>query len=280
MSERQKLVARRESLGEIREILDAMKGFAYMETRKLAHVLTAQQNLVTHLEGVAMDFLHFFAGESDSEVPREIIYLVLGTERGFCGDINRRLYNAVQSTLSAEQPSSPQLLLVGHKLHGLFSGQQQVAARLDGASALEDIDAVLVRLVDTLVGIQRHHPWIYLRVIYLGHDKEPVSKQLLPPFEFLQRSSATPAYPPLLQLAPGEFYLQLTRQYLYAALNEILTLALMSENHSRVAHLDQAVAHLEDKEDELRRRSNSLRQEEITEELEVILLSADSLGRS
>ena len=279
MSEWHKLVARRESLSEIRTILDAMKGFAFTETRKLARVLEAQRALVANLETVALDFRGFFPGlfaDTPAQQRGPTVYLVLGTERGFCGDINRKLFNAVEAMLVDASPSDHRLFIVGQKLQGLMRGHPQVTACLDGASALEDIDAVLLRLVDTLSQHQGKLAWGYMRILYLGTDGEPVSTQLLPPFQFLQATAPLASIPPLLQLAPGEFYQQLSHQYLHALINQILTSSLMNENRQRVTHLDQAVSHLEDREDELRRRSNRLRQEEITEELEVILLSADN----
>ena len=53
--------------------------------------------------------------------------------------------------------------------------------------------------------------------------------------------------------------------------------SLMAENQRRVQHLDQAGHHLEQRMEELGKRRNMLRQEEIIEEIEVILLSAASL---
>ena len=57
----------------------------------------------------------------------------------------------------------------------------------------------------------------------------------------------------------------------------MLYTSLMAENQQRVAHLEGAVKHLDDESAELVRQCNTLRQAEIIEEIEVILLSADSL---
>jgi F-type H+-transporting ATPase subunit gamma len=51
----------------------------------------------------------------------------------------------------------------------------------------------------------------------------------------------------------------------------------MAESQQRVSHLDAALRHLDDQAADLARRSNALRQEEIIEEIEVILLSAGGL---
>jgi F-type H+-transporting ATPase subunit gamma len=54
--------------------------------------------------------------------------------------------------------------------------------------------------------------------------------------------------------------------------------SLMMENQFRVTHLEGAVRHLDDESAELKRQCNGLRQEEIIEEIEEIMLSATSLG--
>ena len=53
--------------------------------------------------------------------------------------------------------------------------------------------------------------------------------------------------------------------------------SLMAENIQRVRHLESAVQHLDDKSANLLHQSNALRQEEIIEEIEVILLSEANL---
>jgi F-type H+-transporting ATPase subunit gamma len=58
----------------------------------------------------------------------------------------------------------------------------------------------------------------------------------------------------------------------------MLYTSLMIENRFRVTHLEGAVKHLDDESAQLERRCNALRQEEIIEEIEEIMLSAASLG--
>ena len=56
--------------------------------------------------------------------------------------------------------------------------------------------------------------------------------------------------------------------------------SLMAENRRRLQHMEGAMQRMEEKTGELQRRYNLLRQEEITEEIEIILLSADMLGEA
>jgi F-type H+-transporting ATPase subunit gamma len=53
----------------------------------------------------------------------------------------------------------------------------------------------------------------------------------------------------------------------------------MAENDHRYRHLDSAVRRLDEKGQELDQHMRFLRQEEIIEEIEVILLSAESVAQ-
>jgi F-type H+-transporting ATPase subunit gamma len=70
----------------------------------------------------------------------------------------------------------------------------------------------------------------------------------------------------------------LVHHYLFAALHEIFYTSLMAENQRRIQHLEGAIQRLEEKNENLARKSRTLRQEEITEEIEVILLSVEGNG--
>lgn len=85
------------------------------------------------------------------------------------------------------------------------------------------------------------------------------------------------SYPPVLNLDPFTFATDLIDHHLFSLLYEVFYSALMAENLRRFQHMDQATQRLEKDMAELALRRNSLRQEEITEEIQVIMLSADAL---
>jgi len=60
MTRRRHLEHHRQSLAEIRDIMNSMKTLAYMETRKLARFLDAQHAVVQSIEDVAADLLSFY----------------------------------------------------------------------------------------------------------------------------------------------------------------------------------------------------------------------------
>jgi F-type H+-transporting ATPase subunit gamma len=91
----------------------------------------------------------------------------------------------------------------------------------------------------------------------------------------VQRKRYTHA--PLLYLPPQGLLTGLVEEYLFAALYGLLYSSLMAESQRRMQHMDTAVRRLEKTSAELVRNRNSLRQEEITEEIEVIMLSVEAL---
>ncbi len=277
MTHRHNLERHRHSLAEIRDILNAMKTLAYMETRKLTRFLDAQHAVVQNIEDVAADLLSFHPAalaEAKETVP---VYLLIGTERGFCGDFNHTLLKHMESALQENPAEGLMLIAVGRKLHTLLEGDARMAAVVDGASAVEELPLLLNRLVSSLTELQDKHGVVSVYCLYHGSEDGVVMQELLPPFQHLLNRPPSFSHPPLLNQSPREFLVELAEHYLFAALNEMLYTSLMMENHRRVAHLEGAVKHLDDESAELAQRCNGLRQEEIIEEIEVILLSAASL---
>ena len=68
---------------------------------------------------------------------------------------------------------------------------------------------------------------------------------------------------------------ELLEHYLFAVTHAWFFAAMLTENQLRMQHLDQAGHHIERQLDDLGKRRNALRQEEIIEEIEVILLTSE-----
>jgi F-type H+-transporting ATPase subunit gamma len=276
MTRRQDLEHHRHGLREIREIMNSMKTLAYLELRKLARFRDAQYAVVKSIEDTAADFLSFHPEAMPQVAETTAVYLLIGTERGFCGDFNQSLVRHLASTLAMHPVGKPHLIAVGRKLHTLLENDARVAARIAGAGIVEEVTVVLNQLVQALSDLQQHGV-LSVYGLYHGGTGGIVVQKLVPSFQQYLHQPPTFSHPPQLNLSPTAFLLELTGQYLFAALHEMLYTSLMAENHQRVTHLEGAVRHLDEKSEQLARQCNALRQEEIIEEIEVILLSASSL---
>jgi F-type H+-transporting ATPase subunit gamma len=255
-------------LKEISGIMTAMKSLSLVETRKLARFIGHQRRMLANIEEAAADFLNFYPDEhADGKQPA--ILLLIGSERGFCGNFNERILAALDN-LPRWDPG-PSLVVMGHRLGAKLEAHPGVIARLDGATVTEDVPAVLNRLMDALHTASRRLSGDGAALFGLAHDSEGEAalKRLLPlapPAEHL-------AHPPLLQLAPPEFFVELLDQYLLAALYGLLYESLAAENRQRLAHMENALARLDETIARLAIKRNALRQEKIVEEIEVILSS-------
>lgn len=275
MSRRRDLEANLRSLAEIGDILNAMKNMARMEVHRLGRFLDTQRNVVRSMEAAAIDFRQFHPALFQAEGTRDV-FIVLGSERGFCGDFNTSLMQAFEGR-HAQQPAAG-TVVVGSKLHSKMADLLPGAVFLESASVAEEIEDTLIRIMDAVSrdGAESAAP---LRLTVFHHPAPGgASVSVLSPFE--QPDAPDPAftYPPALFLDPPVFARELMQQYLFARLHELLYASLLAENQARMEHLEAAVQRLERKSTELFRKRNVLRQEEITEEIEVIMLSAEIFG--
>lgn len=261
-------------LKEIRSILNSMKNLAFMELHKLQRFKTLQSQAVAAIEQAALDFLDFYPGLAETDDNAAHFCILLGAERGFCGDFNETLIDAI-----ANQAYTG-VIAVGSRLCNRQEDiTPEVVATLEGANIAEEVPAIISRLIDTLSGLHgKVNSTLQLTVVYHDNVATQISRrQLLPPFPQQHQSSVHYRNPPLLNLEPGDFFADLVDHYLLAALHEIFYISLAAENHSRLQHLEGAVNHLDDETVRLQKKSQIYRQEEITEEIEVILLNAENL---
>lgn len=277
MTRRRDLELHRHSLSEIRDIMNSMKTLSYMETRKLARFLDAQRAVVQSIEDVAADLLGFYSDILPEATPTTAVYVLIGTERGFCGDFNHTLVIQLEATLQEYPVDKPILIAIGRKLNTLLEDDDRLAASINGASVVEEVTALLSQVINELMVLQTKHGGLSLYCLYHTGQVDIAVKQLLPPFQGIQHKPPPFPHPPLLNLSPQEFLAELSEHYLFAALHEILYTSLNAENYNRITHLEGAVKHLDDESDKLARQCNALRQEEIIEEIEVILLSASNI---
>jgi F-type H+-transporting ATPase subunit gamma len=278
MSGQAELAQRFARLKEISGIMTAMKGLSLVETRKLARFIGHQRRMQANIEAAAADFLNFFPVTSADKM-QPAIMLLIGSERGFCGNFNERVLTALAALPNRDH--APALLVLGHRLGSKLETHPGVLARLDGPTVTEDVPAVLNRLMDALHAASQQISGTGAALFCLAHGSEdegggePELKRLLP--------LALPpvphrAHPPGLQISPPEFFAELLDQYLLATLYGLLYESLAAENRQRFAHMENALDRLDETIAHLALKRNALRQEKIVEEIEVILSSQQAFA--
>ena len=273
MTRRHDQITHRRKLSEIRNIMNSMKTLAIMETHKLERFIETQTAMITSIENIAADFLHFNSQVLPVVEPTSNIILLIGSERGFCGDFNEELVKKLEQSFP-HMNNTDTVISVGNKLHPLLNKKYNNIC-IEGASVVEDISNV----VDSLSAIfttQKKLSSLYVMHHDSNNNTLKIDK-LMPPFKELDYEKKVHLNPPSINLTSRDFFLELTEHYLFNLLNGILYSSLMVENHRRVQHLENATHHLDNKTDELKHKINALRQEEIIEEIEVILLNSSNI---
>jgi F-type H+-transporting ATPase subunit gamma len=272
MASKRELERRLAALGDIGAILGVMKNLTLMETAKLSRVLASQRGLVESLETIAADFLVFHPQPRPTPGDQFQVLLLVGSQRGFCGDFNDRLIASL-ATHSGEDASGRRIIAVGAKLVDRVTAD----LHMDGPHALEEIGQVIHGVMDSLsLLLSRADSGHSLRLVTLYHDPDsghPVTKTLAP-LDGQPQSADTPIFPPLLHIPPPAFFSLLAEQHLLAAMIELFHRSLMAESRFRLNHIEGASQRMERRSTELKRKQNLARQEEIIEEIEAILAGA------
>jgi F-type H+-transporting ATPase subunit gamma len=278
VSTRRIIQSQLEMLRELSEIMGAMKNISLMETHRLRRFISTQMRVVENAEAMAEDFLSHYPQGLAPPRKAPAVYLLIGSERGFCGDFNVALLRSLAGDLETSGVSAPVLVPMGRKLCAKLEQDPRVAARLESPGIVEEVDGALSRVVETLGGLSPGgEPFSPLSLTVLYHESTDhgSSVRVRRPLREFGGKPPRFSHPPVLTMPPDAFFGEWVDQYLFAALYAFFYSSLMSEHQRRLHHLDGAIARLEKQRDRLTRKDQALRQEEITEEIELILLSAD-----
>lgn len=268
---------RRESLQDIRAVMQAMRTLAQVETHKLTPLLQSQRIVVEGIQQAALDFISCNANTCEEQDQSVRVCLLIGTERGFCGSFNRGIVQHWEAL--TEQTTTPHtLLVIGQRLSTILREQDIEHQMLPGANIVEEVGSVLLQLTDRLAALQTDGA-LELKAFYRDRDaRKPKTADLLPPFYGYANRAPQYPHPPLLNLSPPVFLAGLIDQALNATLHDLLYTSLLTESIMRIEHLEVAIDHLDLQSARLQQKANFLRREEIIEEIEIILQSAEALG--
>jgi F-type H+-transporting ATPase subunit gamma len=280
MTRRREIEEHLRSLKDIGEIMNSMKSLSLMETRKLARFLSSQQQALRSIELAAADFLASYPQLSTPPSAAADVYLLIGSEQGFCGDFNQVLIDTFDDLVKSHSTSEIKFIAVGMKLYNTVQDHPLLIESLEGPTVGQEVDAVLTEVVNSISRLGETLGPLSITALHHEHGSEHVQlTSILPPFQSLHIGKNRFGYPPRLNLSSESFYDKLMDHYIFAALFEMFYTSLMAEHYRRMQHLEGAIDRLEQQTDELAKKRNILRQEEITEEIEVIMLSAGLLDK-
>jgi F-type H+-transporting ATPase subunit gamma len=283
MTKRSQLKDHLHTLDEIGNIMTAMKNLCSIEMNKITKFLSMQEQVIKTIQEVSRDFLSFYPifpmAKQDAN---PVIYIVIGSERGFCGGFNDYVIQQLESLKEQSTDFNPVLIVVGHKLALKMVNDSRIAATIDGPNAIEEIPAVILKIIHSLeeISSQRHmdlHSWQW-DIIFNEEEQNQIQTKTVQPFkEFDLNNSNHCSVPPVLNLDQDLFLAEFVDHYLFAMFHSIFYKSFFAENHQRLFHLNNSLDRLDSKQNTLKGYLNLLRQEEITEEIQIIMLSAEAI---
>lgn len=283
MTKRSKLKEHLHALEDIGNIMTAMKNLCSLELSKTTKCLSMQEKTMQTIQEVSSDFLSFYPMLSMNEQgAHPVIYILIGSERGFCGSFNDRVMSQLNTLKENHAELNLAFIVIGHKLALNMRHDSRVTATIQGPNAIEEIPAVILKLLQALedASLQKHiklHSWQWI-ILFNEEDNNQVQTKTVQPFKEFYASNVTHySIPPVLNASNDQFWAELVEHYLFSMVYSIFYKSFFAENHQRLLHLNNALDHLQRKKNRLNDHLTLLRQEEITEEIQNILLSAEAI---
>lgn len=268
MSQRREIEARLGLYDDLSGIMRAMRSFALAELHRVTRREAAQREVVETLAATLEDMAPALPvrppGKGD-------VWLLFGSVRGFCGSFNDDVARAWRAAAGMDSPA----VVVGERLaagidgHGARFAVPGPIGALDAAAA---VDRILLALGEAR---QRLPGEAGLMICF--RDETVARSERLLPLALPVAGGGTCL--PLTQEPVGRVAEQVTEHYLFHALLARLLHAIRMENRMRLTQMENALQHLNRGSEELKRRRNRLRQEEIVEEIEVMVAKRDTTER-
>lgn len=271
MSNTKELKQRFESIHDMRSIVTAMKTLAFMETKKLNRYLADQGRAASSLRAAAADLLAFYPMLQAAGKWSRTLLIAVGADRGFCGNFNEEIVDAVRKQIELHGADQPAIVAVGDRLSSKLQ-HLRLTHTVAGATFAEEVPTVLASVAQLVSSqIEMSRPEL-VRVKLIAHEYGKEVK-VIEPLAELESSTARYGTRPQLTLDPAKFFSLLLDQYFRFVLYHLFYSSLMAENTKRIMHLDSALRRLDDDYDQFRRQYHRARQEEITEEIEVLIMN-------
>lgn len=251
-------------LADLGKIVGAMRNLAYAEVQRLSRMMTAQAQAEQVLLQAMADCL-----PENEESEKQAIWLMIGSERGFCGGFNDHVLEAWPA-LAARYPDAI-WYTAGERLCQRAVSLIPKAGALLGCSTAEEAAECVESWIESLLPITNASPDAALLVLH--HTEHGLYEGQILPQPKLPAPCKGSA--PLRTLATHILQSRLQAEWLRTSLTGALYQSLQQENRWRLAQMQRAQDHLDEASAHLKQAYFRQRQADITSELETLMSSLD-----
>ncbi|MDK3019944.1 F0F1 ATP synthase subunit gamma [Pseudodonghicola flavimaris] len=273
MEELSRIQARLESLGDLDELVGALRSMAASRAREAQEAFAGTRAYCDIVERAISEIAPLVRDLPDRDGGERIL-LVLTSENGFVGGFNTRLIDR----MATERRAGERLIIVGRR--GRVTAQEHriapdhafaMSTHVDGVTSLaRRIAARLSQVAEARILFAEHRP---------GAAFDIVVEQVLPiGAATLESLGAPPASPPLHQLPAEELMQQLSGEYLFAKIAHGIMESIASENNARLTTMDAASRNIARKLELLQRDERAARQEKTTTDMIEVVTGAQAVS--
>lgn len=267
------------SMGELRDIVGAMRSLAGMRAQEAQHALPGISRYAEAMAAaIGGALLLFPQAPPERAVDHGRRALILCTaEQGFVGGFNERLLDAAEAALA---PRDALFVL----------GARGAALAVERGRQLTWMSPMATRSAGAPEIIRRLSAELYARIArgeisrvevmfsrYRQGGAATVERTLLLPLDLEKLQAKQPRQAPLHNLEPQALLEKLMPEYVFALLTEAAVESIASENAARFAAMESALDNVSAKLDKLRQDERQARQSEITTELLDLITGAEAL---
>ena len=266
------------SIGELLDIVGAMRSLAGMRLRQAQHALPGIRRYAASMaEAIAAAILLSPGpGPETGRGQRRRALVFCASEHGFVGGFNERLMESLEQTFSRDDA----LFVLGSR--GVLLAQERgwkpawtgpMATRLSAATE------TVQRLTSELYARIAVGEISRIEVVFSSYRQGTapvIERRLLLPLDVNALKDGQPKDAPLHNLEPQALLEKLLAEFVFALLTEAVAESIGSENAARFAAMTSAYDNVSTKLDELRQSARQARQGEITEELLDLVSGAEA----
>jgi F-type H+-transporting ATPase subunit gamma len=282
------------SVNNTQQITKAMKMVAAAKLRKAQTRMISTRPFASKMNEVVGKLVSGDLSDQplmrSSEVPKRVLVIVVGSDRGLCGAFNNNLFKVVekeiQETLYTHQKNGTlELITIGKKATAYFKKRsyhivQEVPGFFDRIE-YEETSSLMNGVIQRFVAGEIDRVHIAYNEFKSVIAQNRIVKEVLPirPENLLMEDSGkveTIDY--LYENEPKQILNVLLPLYLVMELWRAVLESNASEQGARMAAMDSATENAKELEQELRLKYNQARQSAITTEISEIVSGAQALG--
>jgi F-type H+-transporting ATPase subunit gamma len=272
MVELARIEAHLESLGQLGELVGALRSMAASRAREAQEALVGTRAYCDIIDRAVAGLGSDHPEKTPHDRVERRALLVITSENGFVGGFNTRLMDAALRARAAGDT----LAIIGRR------GQILAAERHIGADvtfAMTSRAAGITQLSRRIAA--RLTDFSHVRILFAASrpgaafDLRTVQALPLP-----QREPDDTGYPPLTHVGPATLRDRFASEHLFAAIADALMEGLASENGARLHTMNAASRNIDDRLERLRREERAARQEQTTSDMLEVIVGSEAVNHA